>query len=385
MDTAGGGIRRAQVSAADAAGAVRQLHDALARPDMALGLFFCSPDYALAEVAAEASRRFGDGPVIGCTTAGEIGPSGYRTGTISGVSFPSPDFAAAFRGIDGLRDLSCSGIQALVQDLFRDLDGRVPGTRPDNRFAFMMIDGLSRSEEPVARMVQAALGPVPLLGGSAGDGLDFKESGVYFDRRFHTDGAVLALVSVPRPCRMLISQNFAASDRRVVVTSADTGNRIVHELDGRPAAELYAELIGVDAEDLGPEHFAAAPLAVTIGGMNYVRSIVRALPEGGLQFFCAVEEGIVLRVTSGEDAAEHLEQTFAALRDDIGEPDLVIGCDCVLRRLDLERRGTIGSVSEILTRNRVVGFNTYGEQYRGIHVTQTFSGIAIGTGDAGND
>jgi hypothetical protein len=32
-----------------------------------------------------------------------------------------------------------------------------------------------------------------------------------------------------------------------------------------------------------------------------------------------------------------------------------------------------------MVRHRVCAFNTYGEQYRGVHVNQTFAGIAIGS------
>ena len=37
-------------------------------------------------------------------------------------------------------------------------------------------------------------------------------------------------------------------------------------------------------------------------------------------------------------------------------------------------------VGEILRRNRAVGFNTYGEQFCGVHVNQTLTGIALGAG-----
>ena len=35
-------------------------------------------------------------------------------------------------------------------------------------------------------------------------------------------------------------------------------------------------------------------------------------------------------------------------------------------------------MSELYRRNNVVGFNTYGEQYRSMHVNQTLTGVAIG-------
>ena len=39
---------------------------------------------------------------------------------------------------------------------------------------------------------------------------------------------------------------------------------------------------------------------------------------------------------------------------------------------------TIAVMGALLASKHVVGFNTYGEQYRGIHVNQTFTGVAFG-------
>jgi hypothetical protein len=35
-------------------------------------------------------------------------------------------------------------------------------------------------------------------------------------------------------------------------------------------------------------------------------------------------------------------------------------------------------VSAFLRRQRVIGFNSYGEQFNGMHINQTFTGVAIG-------
>ncbi|MDI9750570.1 hypothetical protein QM285_22475, partial [Stutzerimonas stutzeri] len=34
--------------------------------------------------------------------------------------------------------------------------------------------------------------------------------------------------------------------------------------------------------------------------------------------------------------------------------------------------------SAFLRRQQVIGFNTYGEQFNGMHINQTFTGVAIG-------
>jgi len=82
-----GGIRTAQSCAADPRDAVEEFYAGVAQPDMSLVVFFCSSAYDRDVLAVEMARRFADVHVIGCTTAGEIGPAGCLDGSISGASF----------------------------------------------------------------------------------------------------------------------------------------------------------------------------------------------------------------------------------------------------------------------------------------------------------
>src|SRR5665811_2066334 len=146
---------------------------------------------------------------------------------------------------------------------------------------------------------------------------------------FHTDSAVLALVTTQVPFRIFKTQHFVPTDQRVVVTAADSEHRIVNEIDGWPAAERYAQILGTDVKSLDPIRFAEQPIVVVIDGTNYVRSIQKVNPDGSLTFFCAIEEGLVLRVAKGVDLLENLEQVFTQIHAAIGQPQLVLGCDCI--------------------------------------------------------
>jgi hypothetical protein len=116
-----------------------------------------------------------------------------------------------------------------------------------------------------------------------------------------------------------------------------------------------------------------------IDGTDYVRSIQKANADGSLTFFCAIEEGVVLRVAHGDDIVKNLQQTFDKLRAQIGEPQLVIGCDCVLRNMELSQNGLKEVVGDLFKHNHTIGFSSYGEQIHGVHVNQTLTGIAIGS------
>jgi hypothetical protein len=371
-------IRRAQSCAADARDAVREFHASVVQPDMALVIFFCSVHYELGTLASEMQHLFAGVQVIGCTTAGEIGPEGYRDRTISGASFPSGSFTAASGRIDKLKQFESIQAHDLAQDLMQRLEGQEPQADTSNSFALLLIDGLSVREEPVTRTLQNVLGRLPMVGGSAGDGLSFGSTQVYSDGGFHTDSAVLVLVTTQVPFRIFKTQHFVPNDQRVVVTAADSEHRIVNEIDGWPAAERYAQILGMDVKSLDPACFAEQPIVVVIDGTNYVRSIQKVNPDGSLTFFCAIEEGLVLRGARGVDLVGNLEEAFAEIHGAIGQPQLVVGCDCILRKLEMTQRGLVDRVEKVFRDNNVVGFSSYGEQHLGVHVNQTLTGIAIG-------
>ena len=88
----------------------------------------------------------------------------------------------------------------------------------------------------------------------------------------------------------------------------------------------------------------------------------------------------MLRLAHGQNLIENLEQTLAQLQQEVGEPILILGCDCILRRLEMERNGIIAEIEMLYLKNHMVGFNSYGEQFRGIHANQTLTGTMIGKG-----
>ncbi len=218
-------------------------------------------------------RQFAGIQVVGCTTAGEIGPAGYRDHSIGGASFPARSFIAVSGLIPRLHEFERSAGQAFAQAQMQKLESQAPQAAARNTFALLLIDGLSEREEVVTRTLQNALGDIPVVGGSAGDGLNFARTHVYFNGRFHTDAAVAVLVSTPRPFTIFKIQHFVPTNERLVVTEADAAHRVVREINGLPAAEEYARVIGADPLSLQPTRFASSPVVVLLDGGNYVRSI----------------------------------------------------------------------------------------------------------------
>ncbi|HEV2677440.1 MAG TPA: nitric oxide-sensing protein NosP [Aliidongia sp.] len=373
-------LRRGGSDAAEPWSAVGELHRQIGGPDLAFALVFCSPQYDLSEVAAAIRHHFGDTRVFGCTTAGEITPFGYISGGLSGIGFPASDFAVAPTLFQDLKDFKIATTieQTRLAMAARAESAESGSLGPSDGFALLLVDGMSVREEQLVSAIGNTLNGTPLVGGSAGDGMNFGRSYVFCDGRFVDDAAVLLLITTRRRFSVFKTEHFVPTDCKMVVTGADLEQRRVYEINAEPAAMEYARLVGLAGKPLSPKIFAAHPVMVRVGGQYHVRAIQKVNPDNSLTFLCAIDEGIVLTVAKGVDLLEDLKSLFRRLQRDVGPPDLIIGCDCVLRNLEIEERRLKSAVSDLFVEQHVVGFCTYGEQYMSMHVNQTFTGVIIG-------
>lgn len=371
-------VRRAASQAADPATAIAELRAGLDQPGISLAVFFCSPHYDRRQVALALTEEFAGIPLIGCTTAGEIGPLGYAEDGISGFSLSAEDFEVETALIENLQELELDQGHHAAQAMMQRLAGRVGNLTPENTFGFLLVDGLSVREEALVSSLHRPLGDIHLFGGSAGDGLNFGQTQVWHNGKFHDDAAVLNLIHTTLPFKVFRTQHFEETDAKLVVTEADPLRRTVTEINAEPAAREYAKVVGLEVDELTPMIFSAHPVVLRVGGEVYVRSIAKVNDDESLSFFCAIEAGIVLTVAKGKNMVTGLQKSFDEVRNQIGEPQLTIGCDCILRSLEGKDTGVREQLADIFEQNGTIGFATYGEQFDSMHVNQTFTGVSIG-------
>ena len=284
--------------------------------------------------------------------------------------------------MEGLSRLNTVDMQATVRHTRLAIYDAAPWARHENLFALTLIDGMCGCEELVASAACGALAGIPLRGGSAGDGLDFKRTLVLYGGVFRSDAALIAVVATRRRFQAFKTEHFTAGSERFVVTGADPRRRVVTEINAEPAGPEYARITGLAPDRLNPATFATHPLVVRVGEQCFVRSVQRLNQDGSLTFMCAIGEGVVLTVGRGGDLIGTLSAQFRQIERDIGPPELVIAFDCMLRGLELDQRRQRAQAGAVLDANHVIGFSTYGEQYEAMHMNQTLSGIAIGAAGA---
>lgn len=335
---------------------------------------FVSPEADLVALAASLPAAFGATPVVGCTTAGEITDEGYAEGEIVAVGLPASLFRAATLLIP---DLGTIDAQGLIGQLIRDRQAMARAMpRWEGEFAFLMVDGLSVREDELASTLARGLGPVPLFGGSAGDGTRFAATFVLYQGQVLQNAAVVTQVRTAARVKVFSLDHLRPTEARMVVTEADPARRIVRAINAEPAAREYARILGKDPGQLTTFTFAAHPVVVRIGGTHHVRAIQRVDAAGDLIFFSAIDEGVVLTLAEPQDIGRHLAEALAELRGQ-GPAPAILACDCILRRMEALEKQKTGEISAILQAHGVVGFSTYGEQVNSMHVNQTMTGVAL--------
>lgn len=371
-------LRVAQSFHRDPEQAAQQLASRLLSPYLEGVLFFCSAEYDLPALAVALEAHLGGVKLCGCTTAGELGIDGYARGSVLALGFDRRAFSFDYRLIRELDRFSLLDAQRITDQLMEHFSHSGVAPIKGHTFAMTLLDGLSACEEQVLLTLTSVLAGIPHFGGSAGDDNRLTGTYVYGEGAFHDRAAVVLMLNTALDFEVFSTHHLRPSGEKLVVTAADCERRRVLELNAEPAALEYARLVGCAPEALGPEVFARHPLAVKLHDKTYVRSIQGVNPDLSLSFYCAVETGIVLTAMQESDLLEDLGGEIAAIAERLGPAECILGCDCFLRRLELEQAGLATKARAFYREQRVIGFNTYGEHCSGLHLNQTFSGVYIG-------
>jgi hypothetical protein len=353
---------------------VKRLAKELGDGQFALITFFVSAKADFSAIVKQAQALYPDTDVLACTTAGEIGKNGYSDGTILAIGFPAGAFASKSML---LRDIANLDTQVVLDQIALNRVGLV-NAAPDleDGFSFLLVDGLSLSEDTLAASLAAGLRDFPLFGGSAGDGTRFEQTLLSLNGEITSGAAILTLIRSRYRTEVFSLNNMVPGETKMVVTQADPMRRIVKSINAEPAAREYARLVGKDPEQLDRFTFASHPVVVHIGESYHVRAIQQVTDAGELVFFSAIDEGMVLTIAQQSNLAEHLQNTLIQLCAS-GATRQILGCDCILRRIEAERSQQTRQVSNVLRQFRVTGFSTYGEQIGPLHVNQTMTGVAF--------
>ncbi len=340
--------------------------------DNRLLVYFASSQYEPVTLAREMAAAFPGVTLFGCTTAGEIVTGHMLDKSIVAMALGSELVSKV--NIVVAEGISSNGRSAIIAAI-RSLEGAVGSKLIDldsEKFAGLVLcDGLTGAEEAVMDEIGNA-GNLTFVGGSAGDDLQFKKTHIFVNERAYSDVAVLALLEMAAPFHAVKTQSFRGLAKVLVATKVDQLKREVLEFDGKPAAEAYADALGVSVSEL-PGKFMRHPLGLVAEGEPFVRS-PQAVDGTKVRFYCQILEGMEMQVLESTDIVVDTRKAISNL----GAASALLNFHCILRTLELKDKGQCPAYAGLFNSVPTVGFSTYGEAYIG-HINQTSTILVIGS------
>lgn len=361
--------RSAFTARSDSREAVDELLAGLAGARPRVLVFFAGIAHDGALLGDALAARFPDACVVGCSTNGEFSEGGHGKGGAVALAIGEDRVGAcacalASGEIEQGLARACDTIAARLGSPLRELD-------PTRHIGLALLEGAHGREEAI----NATLGDLaPLLrfvGGSAGDDISFTGTWAYADGQLAQNGTALLVAEMRTPFEVFKTCHFTPTERSVVVTRSD--RRTIHELDGRPAAAYYAELIGRRPEELGFADFLANPLGLMIDGEAWLRSLVR-VDGDGLFLACAVAEGSRLNLMRPTQLVDDTRARIERARNELGTIDGAILFNCAFRMIEADITGQVDAYHAALSTMTHAGMQSNGESYLG-HINQTLTGL----------
>lgn len=348
-----------------------------------LTLMFSSVRFNLEELL-KGVRSVIKGPLMGCSTAGEITNEGVTTGSIAIMSINSDSIKVGMGvGENISRDARAAGqkaassaIRALGEDLrtasqifIKTKSGKFANISPHS----MMIlpDALSGGGADVVRGITDVVGlHFPVAGGSPGDDLQMKKTYEFCNGKIYSDAVVSAALTSELSTGIGVRHGWHPVGKSMVVNRSEGGR--VYEIDNKPAIRAYEEFFGkkIKEEALGRE-FTINSLGIPAWEGEY-RLRWPIIKKEDDSIICAAEipEDSVVRIMFGdEDSA--IEAAREAAEDAMvkaGEPEEIAACivfDCISRKQLFGKSANkqIDAIKEVVGKDTpLVGFETYGEQ-----------------------
>ena len=349
--------------------AVKEIEEQLKDVDARLILYFASTCYPVDVISKSMSEAFPLAQTVGCTSAGEM---------INGKMLSDSIVAMAF-GSDIIPNLKIEVLENIKEDkqavvnAFKNFETYfltpMSDLSPTRYVGLVLIDGQSRCEEYINDQI-GNLTNVSFVGGSAAANSLSDPTYLFANGKSYTNAAVLVLMEPVNGFAFLKTQSLSLTDKKLTPTKVDEATRTVYEFNHQPAAKVYAEILGIEVNEL-PHYSTTNPLGLVLDEKNFfVRDPHCVLENGAIDFFCSVKEGLELTVLQASDIVEDTRRDLEDAFSKNQNLNAIIEFNCVSRVNELKEEGKGDEYASLFKSIPTISFGTFGESYIG-HMNQT--------------
>jgi len=364
-------IKAISVKASDSLEAVSKFKDKLGDFSPKFILFFSSSVYDSTNPAKALSETFPDCDIIGSTSHSEYCNNEFNSSSISFMAMDKESIDdVCVKVIENIDDANPDYITPIKEthSYFGGYDNILENF--DKFVGIILFESSPKSEEYGMDKIGTQT-DILYIGGSSSEMNG--TSRVYANGKSYKNASVLATLKTVNGYKIIKTQSAEVfSEKGLTVTKSDVKNRIMYEIDNRPVAEVYAEVLGVDKSEI-KEYFVSNPLGVLANDEIFIRTF-NEIKENGITLHCGIPEGTVINVLKIGDI---ISDTKRDLDNVITEkPAGVINFNCLYRTLEITNKNLIPQYCDLFGRYTSIGFSTNGEAYLG-HINETSTVLVI--------
>lgn len=390
------GLSKGKNGAEAAKNAVLQAKRKLGEDRVDISMVYSSSEYDYKEVVAAVREATNNAPLIGASSAGEFTEEKIERGSVA-VGLISSDDIKFFTAL-------AEGVKQDPEAAIKEIAAKLPDNIEDYPYlnAILLIDGLAGVGEEITMMAsyifeQTFDKKIKLVGGCAGDDMQFKETFVFLDDRVVTNAVSVCLLASRMPLFTAVKHGHTPMSKPLKVTMAK--DNVVYEINGRPAWEIWkeetAEAVkkrGIEIEKLDKSSLTELILGnYELGfpsekeGEYKIRFPLSINNDGSLNFSCGIAEGAVFRIMDGSNIERQINAAGEAVRTALQSAEnegyldfaglFVFECGVRLMLLGDEFYNSVTQYKKALSGIPILGFETYGEvrlepgQFSGFHNT----------------
>jgi hypothetical protein len=385
----GSGFSRLEDAATAGAEAARAALGALGGAEPGLVIVYASIRYDLTALLAAVRGVTGATPLVGASTSGQFTDGTYvpAGAAVSVMVLGAGVYRFGASVVTGVgADPLASG-----RELARGAMDAAGGDTTPHSALMVLADGMAGDMQSLLTGIYRVTGArVPVVGGAAGDDRTFSGSYVFFGDQAMRGAAVAVWIGSEQPLRVVSGHGWKPKTLPMLVTRVN--GMEVEEIDGRPAAAVFTEVISQQTS--GDEKtFEGAYDGWNTGhsfgliepdGTQLIRGAFVG-EDGALRTFVPLPEYCAVQFVSADqdDLLNASEEVVDDALRDLSAPSVMLMFSCIAR-IDL-LAGRAGEEAARLHKAAgqvaTFGFYTYGEFARSTGVAgyhnATLTAIAL--------
>ncbi|MDR1837907.1 MAG: FIST C-terminal domain-containing protein, partial [Treponema sp.] len=269
---------------------INRLIEEIGQPDIKTVIYFFSLSLEEHDLPREFARAFPGADCFGASMCGGWSSEGAIKNGVTAMSLSGDEVEQVYVSFqEGVKNDPIAAAHAAIAELKqKTVNEKI---NPDEYLGLIFFDGLCLGELIMKEFTMEQGLNMAFIGGAAADEMSFSRTLVNFNGRLSGDGLTAVIMKMKIPFFFGHYVHYLPTDKSFIITRVEIKQRIAWEINGEPAAEFYARQLGLAVSQLTAKVFARNPLGLILGESVYIRSPIRVVEGGGIQFYCYIEAG----------------------------------------------------------------------------------------------